>query len=141
MRQRKTLLIALAPTMLILSILACVSSSAQGELSTTCEPAIVGLWGEVDPYWNTDVVAGGTYQLIINPHESSYHLQLNVKIYSIEEDGFILMNESGRTDITEKDLSMSFTGPDSGRIQIRLLELTGESGNHLGDISIKICED
>jgi hypothetical protein len=138
MRQRKILL---APAMLILSILACVSESQQGELPTDCVPVIASLYGEVDPTWVADVVAGETYELLINSHESSYHFYLHAGVYSIGDDGRVLIAESGRTDLTEEALSMSFTGPDSGRILIKLIELTGENGDYLGDISIKLCKD
>lgn len=135
---RGTILVMFTLTMLMSSTLACVSESQQGELPADCVPITISLQGEIDPTWAGDVVAAQTYQLHIESQKYPVN-QLAVMIYAIEENGRTLIAESRGAE-TEEQLTISFTGPDSERILIKLIARTGADGEDLGQFSIKLCK-
>src|SRR5688572_20282617 len=111
----------LAFVLVVLSILACVSESKQGELYADCSITIFRLQGEVDPTWTTTVLEDHAYELSIRPEDTAYSLnEITVEVYEI--------GEGDRTPIThinvpgddEEHLSLRFSGPSTQRIFIKL---------------------
>jgi hypothetical protein len=126
---------------MLFSVLACVAESKQGELTANCVPITTNLQGEIDPTWGADVEPGQAYQLEIEAEQ--YPLsQLTATVYSIGEDARTSIAETRGTETdTEEQLALPFTGPDSGRILIKLIARIGADGEDLGEFSIRLCED
>lgn len=122
--------------MIVLAI-ACVQQAKMGKLSTGT-PQQFESWGEVDRIWEAEVEPFEEYTIIVKPLSSSL-AYISIGVYDDKHcQGKVIASQYSYYYNDVEGAALTFAGPQSGDVCIRVIPGLGDLNQSLGDFTIEM---